>query len=475
MASIQTVENGLEELQRLKGAILGCMDQFEEIYATVFSSESQVLKDALWGEIAKRDPKVQAKAAAAAAHGEALLPPALKHFNVLSNCVNDINGDDMRAIESAIQTSPHDAAAQRQLRERTNLLMERYSEEIHRRVYSPGLTKMVVELCHEGNDSFRMVYDVLWDQKIANAEAPAILKYELLMETMRDLTKSPSLKKQPTSSLVDLYVQAAVTKPLFDAIVAGIGNDFKAETGRTMTVSICPTLKKTSRMAEKAQFKASEPGNVSGVKDIDRAMVVGATMDDVNVVMTVLFKLHAAGKLEIVRAKDRYLEAPSGGGWRDIMVNISLTVDGVQHICEIQVVHHQMLNARKEMDGHVVYNVVRNGLEMLTMRRGSVDVTALADFEPDLKNPKFGNWYSDEPAKEWEGVVSCSPHDHIWEINLVKLDPKLEVRHRLPSLKKLALPQEGIPQLTAAYVRQVALNLVYLLCSFFSGGPTEEL
>ena len=123
------------------------------------------------------------------------------------------------------------------------------------------------------------------------------------------------------------------------------------------------------------------------------------------------------------------------------MINICLTnSDGIKHICEIQVVHHLMLNARKEMAGHAVYNVVRNGLEMMSKVRGSVDVTALADFEPNLEAPKFENWHTDKPAKEWEGVISCSPQEEIQEIDITVLDPDLLVRHRMPNLLKLAFP-----------------------------------
>jgi len=279
---------------------------------------------------------------------------------------------------------------------------------------------------------------------------------------MQTLTKSAKIKKQPVSDLVELYVQAATVKPEFDLIMVEVVREFALRTKKDLTLSVCPTLKKTTRMAEKSQLKASKPGDVSGVKDIVRAMMTGRSMEEVNVVIDIVMKMHQEGKLEIVRIKDRFLEAPSGGGWRDIMVNICLTVSSVQHVAEIQIVHHSMLNARKGLDGHVVYGVVRNGLEMLAMRRGSIDVTALVDFENNLEQPRFAKWYSQAPAGEWEGVVSSNPQDHILEVDLAILDPKLEVRHRLPHLRKLAFPHT-IPQLTATYIAQVT-------CFFYSLG-----
>jgi len=306
-------------------------------------------------------------------HAEVQLDPLLANTRVLSECVKDINGDETRKMELAIQNNPHDTAAQEQLRVRTTMMRVRYSKEIKDRTSSPNLTRLVVEISHKGND-FRVIYDSIWYNKIANAESEAIHQYALLMVDLSAKEKTASRKTQPTESIVELYVEAAVVKPQFNAIVAGI----KEQVGGNMAFSICALLKKVSRMVEKSELKGTKPadvsgvkdivsklGDVSGVKDIVRAMVVGKTMAEVNAVVRILLDLHESGALEIVRKKDRFLEAPSGGGWRDIMINILVTVqDGdrtVQHICEIQVVHHQMLNARREMDGHVVYNIVRNG------------------------------------------------------------------------------------------------------------------
>jgi hypothetical protein len=291
---------------------------------------------------------------------EVQLDPLLANTRVLSECVKDINGDETRKMELAVQNNPHDTAAQEQLRVRTTMMRVRYSKEIKDRTSSPNLTRLVVEISHKGND-FRVIYDSIWYNKIANAESEAIHQYALLMVDLSAKERTASRKTQPTESIVELYVEAAVVKPQFDVIVA----DIKERAGGNMEFNICALLKKVSRMAEKSELKGTKPGDVSGVKDIVRAMVIGKTMAEVNAVVRILLDLHESGALEIVRKKDRFLEAPSGGGWRDIMINILVTVqDGdrtVQHICEIQVVHHQMLNARKEMDGHVVYNIVRNG------------------------------------------------------------------------------------------------------------------
>lgn len=45
--------------------------------------------------------------------------------------------------------------------------------------------------------------------------------------------------------------------------------------------------------------------------------------------------LAESGEIKVVRVKDRFAE--SAGGWRDVMLNFSLTSDPAAHICEVQV------------------------------------------------------------------------------------------------------------------------------------------
>ena len=74
-------------------------------------------------------------------------------------------------------------------------------------------------------------------------------------------------------------------------------------------------------------------------------------------------------EIVIVRVKDRFVQAPSAGGWRDVMINFYFKSDRKKHICEIQLVHNQLLTARKGLSGHVIYNIVRNANELLDMNK----------------------------------------------------------------------------------------------------------
>ena len=62
-------------------------------------------------------------------------------------------------------------------------------------------------------------------------------------------------------------------------------------------------------MVEKSQLKAaSKKGDISGVKDIVRAIMTGRSMAEVNAVIEIIIDMHDQGKLEIVRIKDRFIE-----------------------------------------------------------------------------------------------------------------------------------------------------------------------
>ncbi len=62
------------------------------------------------------------------------------------------------------------------------------------------------------------------------------------------------------------------------------------------------------------------------MKDIVRAMGVLNNMSDLNQVIECLIAMHNEDDLdfEIVRKKDRHVEAPSSGGWRDLVTLNSL-------------------------------------------------------------------------------------------------------------------------------------------------------
>ena len=126
-------------------------------------------------------------------------------------------------------------------------------------------------------------------------------------------------------------------------------------------------LKATKRIVEKAALRSGEGrGRTDRVCDVVRAMLVAKDMRTVGAIAEALRALQTEGLIEVRRLKDRFAQ-PSGGGWRDLMVNLVVLGDdgAVRHVCEVQVAHEMMLTARKGLPGHEVYAVQRNAAEFI--------------------------------------------------------------------------------------------------------------
>jgi hypothetical protein len=138
------------------------------------------------------------------------------------------------------------------------------------------------------------------------------------------------------------------------------------------------TLKNVVRIVEKAVMNADNPGNCKRVFDVVRGMVECRTM---TAVAQVLSNLDTNQGIELVRMKDRFLTEPSPGGWRDCMVCFVINDDPNQHVCEVQLVHHDLLTARKGLPGHSIYNRARNASELLEVL-WATGAGSTAYFEP---------------------------------------------------------------------------------------------
>ena len=83
-----------------------------------------------------------------------------------------------------------------------------------------------------------------------------------------------------------------------------------------------------------------------------------------------MLRMQQEGKIVIVRNKNRF-QAPTAAGWADAMINIVCPGDGdevaaASHVCEVQLIHARMLQARKEFRGHNAYAAFREASELLS-------------------------------------------------------------------------------------------------------------
>lgn len=136
----------------------------------------------------------------------------------------------------------------------------------------------------------------------------------------------------------------------------------KTKPNQPFKVKIPPELKKISRICEKASLRADQPGSAARIFDVCRCMVEVSSMAHASLVLKLL---HESDEIEMVRIKERFVRSPSPGGWRDCLVNFYLKDDAARHVVEVQIVHCEMIVARKNLSGHAIYNVVRNANEIL--------------------------------------------------------------------------------------------------------------
>ena len=128
------------------------------------------------------------------------------------------------------------------------------------------------------------------------------------------------------------------------------------------TLDLPDTLKKMSRIFEKVLLNDENPGSCNKITDIVRAMFTTTSMSQVAHIANTFV---ACDAIVIVRVKDRFVEKPSPGGWRDLMINFYMADDPNQHICEVQIVSSKLLVARKGLKENINYARTRNALEIL--------------------------------------------------------------------------------------------------------------
>ncbi|KAH8073121.1 hypothetical protein JL721_3100 [Aureococcus anophagefferens] len=78
-------------------------------------------------------------------------------------------------------------------------------------------------------------------------------------------------------------------------------------------------------------------------------------------------------RIEIVRVKNRFIE-PTSGGWADAMINFRFVssdkrwthgAGDVGHLCELQLIHNDMLMVRKDWGAHESYSIFRTSIQLL--------------------------------------------------------------------------------------------------------------
>ena len=266
-------------------------------------------------------------------------------------------------VQEEVLKNPHDKPALRSLQKHVREIQVAVSK-LAAEIVPDGNSRLWSEVIREGNDFFRDVYESVW--RVVQRDQTGCATYKKAVAVLRDYPFESDLRN--SYDAYTLFRTAAATKPLFDDTVGRIAAGVRG----LAAVKIPAKLKSILRIVEKSTLPNvcdngdypgfSAPTDTSGVFDVVRAMFVCPSMA---VVAETLGQFAGCKEISLVRLKERFFECPSDGGWRDVMICFYIRADAKQHICEVQIVHEQLLTARKGLPGHAVYNHVRSAAEML--------------------------------------------------------------------------------------------------------------
>jgi len=121
-----------------------------------------------------------------------------------------------------------------------------------------------------------------------------------------------------------------------------------------------PTAKRLFRSHEKVVLGTGP----EGLLDVARGGIECPNMKSVCKALECLLDHSKKGMLELLRIKMRFDKA-SDGGWRDVLVNFIFKDDPEKHVCELQVMHQQMMTMRADMGAHKDYAQIRGAIEIL--------------------------------------------------------------------------------------------------------------
>eukprot|EP00750_Incisomonas_marina_P008370 INCI15450.2.p1 GENE.INCI15450.2~~INCI15450.2.p1 ORF type:complete len:919 (-),score=152.61 INCI15450.2:1524-3983(-) len=199
--------------------------------------------------------------------------------------------------------------------------------------------------------------------------------------------------RQPVGSIPRLLMLSALSKPWFDRFMNTVVQSVDIS-GLSPIHSDCPNsaaslwqmpgvlelggvtwsaapLKSAVRIVEKlvlspAQRPTLEKGSpndldATSILDSVRGMFICSTMRHATAVLSALALEAERGTFRLGRSKNRFAR-PSAGGWMDCLINVVLR-NGL--VCEVQIVHRQLLTVRSELGAHLSYFKFRAATELL--------------------------------------------------------------------------------------------------------------
>jgi Ran GTPase-activating protein (RanGAP) involved in mRNA processing and transport len=206
------------------------------------------------------------------------------------------------------------------------------------------------QIVDDGNELYDGMYDSII-KKVRNNNG-----YDDFCRELEAVELARARFPQRASDVVEIFETAVAALPLFTAVLEVIQRQIQCEARPA-------PLKKVFRVLQKHATRIDgDPHDCQRACDIVRGSIVCTSMDGLLQVLHVLIAMHCSGSIAIARVKNRFAN-PTSAGWADAMLNF--VVNGSDHVCELQLIHSEMLKARKEFGGHQAYAATREAAEVL--------------------------------------------------------------------------------------------------------------
>jgi hypothetical protein len=295
----------------------------------------------------------------------------------------EVKGAQLQGHDVLMQVWKNNVSAHRRVYRNVmvSVVMDGWSEECNHVLFQLffSSTLLTLDVCHGRQCVFLQLQAGVMLQPQYHELVQRANHLAALMDAK--LKIDPSLCTQLASDAIALFTEAMKTKPkyveLMKMLAMKSGGKF-----------IEADLKGIGRAMEKAGLRYSTDWSLNKCCDVVR----GAVEFDNMTQMMVFLQLLAASdpeleedarkqgwdaeamlvstKIKIVRIKNRFGKM-SGGGWSDCMINFAFcNSDGggrsdFGHICEVQLVHANMMLVRNNMGAHKQYNKFRSAVELL--------------------------------------------------------------------------------------------------------------
>eukprot|EP00035_Acanthoeca_spectabilis_P008589 m.155876 g.155876 ORF g.155876 m.155876 type:complete len:720 (-) comp14422_c0_seq4:106-2265(-) len=226
---------------------------------------------------------------------------------------------------------------------------------------------------------------------------------QAFLERVADISKAIRSRsglrpRQTTDDMRILYENAREVCPKFDRLLSALA---KASGGEYINAE----LKSPVRVIEKTRLQAETAARNSygSTCDVVRGGLeyssTGKLAQALELLLSCDVNEHSNAKLKsallgeeasdlkivIVRIKDRFNQ-PNPSGYADCMVNFYMADDESKHICEVQLLHSQLMTVRREQGSHR-YNTKTRSAEELLKATGREHLIPAADTFGPMPEP----------------------------------------------------------------------------------------